>query len=80
MFAGICSIKGNSAYFRTKYGTSNPDIVIEEKSDFHQQFVPPSFLYLGRALAEGLPLDENTYYGKIGGMGEYVHESELEQK
>jgi len=71
-------IKGESKYFLAKYGTSNPEIIIEEKLDFHGEFKPPSFLYLGRALAEGLPADSNTYYGHIKGLGEFVHETELE--
>lgn len=72
-------IKGESKYFLAKYGTSNPEIIIGEKSDFHDEFKPPSFLYLGRALAEGVPVDGNTYYGHIEGLGEYVHETELIQ-
>lgn len=71
-------IKGQSKYFTAKYGTPNPEILIESALDFHKEFSPPSFLYLGRALAEGLPVDGNTYYGHIKGLGELVHESELE--
>lgn len=71
-------IKGSSQYFTKKYGTPNPEIAIEGKLDYHQEFKPPSFLYLGRALAEGVPVDGNTYYGHIKGLGEFVHESELE--
>ena len=76
----VYRVKGESKYFKIKYGTSNPEILIKEKSDFHKVFNPPSFLYIGRGLAEGLPMDSNTYYGHISGLGEYVHESELEEK
>lgn len=71
-------IKGQSKYFARKYGTSNPKIIIEEALDYHKEFKPPSFLYIGRMLAEGLPTDGNTYYGHIDGLGEFVHETELE--
>lgn len=73
-------IKGESKYFFRKYGSANPKIIIEEAADYHEQFNPPSFLYLGRMLAEGLPANGNTYYGHINGMGEFVHENELEEK
>lgn len=71
-------VKGQSKYFLVKYGSSNPEILIEKCLDFHTQFNPPSFLFLGRALAEGISVDSDTYYGHIKGMGEYVHSSELE--
>lgn len=72
-------IKGNSNYFKRKYGTSNPTIVVEEKLNFHFSHTPPSFLYLARALCEDLSLDNSTYYGHIDGLGEFIHESELEE-
>ncbi|GAH49028.1 unnamed protein product [marine sediment metagenome] len=72
-------VKGQSKYFARKYGSANPEIVIEGKQDYHHFFSPPSFLFQGRALAEGIPIDGNTYYGHIGGLGEFVHESELEE-
>lgn len=71
-------IKGQSKYFLAKYGTANPEIIIESKEDYHESFSPPAFLFQGRALAEGVLIDGNTYYGHIGGLGEFVHESELE--
>lgn len=71
-------IKGESKYFARKYGTSNPEIIIEEALDYHKEFKPPSFLYIGRMLAEGLPADGNTYYGHIDELGEFVHATELE--
>jgi len=71
-------IKGQSKYFSQKYGTPNPEIIIETALDYHKVFKPPSFLYIGRMLAEGLPTDGNTYYGHINRLGEFVHETELE--
>lgn len=71
-------IKGQSKYFEKKYGAPNPEIIIEKALDYHNQFAPPSFLFQGRALAEGVPIDGNTYYGHIDGLGEFVHETELE--
>jgi len=71
-------IKGQSKYFSSKYGTPNPGIIIESKLDYHTSFSPPTFLFQGRALAEGVPIDGNTYYGHIKGLGEFVHEMELE--
>ena len=76
---GNYRIKGESKYFLKKYGSTNPEITIEEKSDFHTKFSPPSFLFLGRALAEDIPVDGNTYYGHINGLGEFVNETELEE-
>lgn len=71
-------IKCGSKYFEFKYG-ENPIIIIECEIDFHSEFTPPSFLYLGRVLAEGNRdlLRGKTYYGHIKGMGEFVHETEL---
>jgi len=76
----IYRIKGKSRYFSRKYGTANPEIVIESKLDYRKEFKPPTFLYIGRMLAEDLPLDGNTYYGHIEGIGEIVHENELEER
>jgi len=70
-------VKGKSRYFNRKYGTPNPEILIESSSDYHREFKPVSFLYIGRMLAEGLPTDGITYYGHINGLGEFVHETEL---
>ena len=71
-------IQGQSKYFSRKYGTPNPEIFIETALDYHKEFKPPAFLYIGRMLAEGLPTDGNTYYGHIKGLGEFVYETELE--
>lgn len=72
-------IKGESKYFARKYGATNPEILIECALDYHIEFKPPTFLYIGRMLAEGLPPDGSTYYGHIKGLGEFVHETELEE-
>ena len=71
-------INCGSKYFDLKY-SPNPVIEIESEMDFHDHFNPPSFLYLGRALAEGKPelLRGKTYYGHVQGMGEFIHETEL---
>jgi len=83
-------IKGKSEYFKNKYGTSNPEIHIEDlvlnmpgnqswkEMDGH----PTAMLYGMRAGVEGLPTDDKVYYGKVQkgdiSLGEMVHESELE--
>ena len=71
-------INCSSKYFELKYGDS-PVIEIEGETDFHNEYKPPSFLYIGRVLAEGKPelLRGKTYYGHIAGLGEFVHETEL---
>jgi len=74
----VYTIKGESRYFETKYGTPNPQIVIECPLDFHKHFTPPVFLFHGRALSEGIPVDSNILHGRIQGLSEFVHVSELE--
>ena len=71
-------IKCGSKYFELKYGDS-PVIEVECELDFHHEFKPPSFLYIGRVLAEGRSelLRGKTYYGHVNGQGEIVHETEL---
>jgi len=71
-------INCGSKYFHLKYGPLSV-IEIEGELDFHTQFAPPSFLYIGRVLAEGKPelLRGRTYYGHVNGQGEFVHETEL---
>lgn len=78
-------IKGESEYLNKKYGTSNPIIVIEgtDKEVFGCYWGglnsnPVAMLYGMRAGCEGLLLGGHVYYGHIGGLGELVHESELE--
>jgi len=73
-----CRVKGQSKYFSRKYGMPNPEIIIERALDYHSEYKPVSFLYIGRMMAEGLPSDGKTYYGHINDLGEFVHETELE--
>jgi len=73
-------IKGESKYFIRKYQTPNPTILIEKAVDVEKEgWNPPSFLFLGRAYAEDLPV-KPAWYGHIvgDGRGEIVLESELE--
>jgi hypothetical protein len=85
-------IKGNSKYFKDKYGTSNPIIEIEDKDTVIwnggwglQQGNPACLLFAMRSGIEKLPWNGTVYYGKIGigkegaRLGELVHESELEE-
>lgn len=82
-------IKGNSRYFREKYGTSNPIIEIEDEDVKLGQSVwlmngnPAAMLYGMRSGLERLGLRGPHYYGKIGPLsgprlGEFVNASELE--
>lgn len=75
---GKHKIKCGSKYFDTKYG-NDAAILIECEIDFRKEATPASFLYLGRCLAEGRPelFEGKMYYGKIKGLGEIIHESEL---
>ena len=78
-------IKGDSKYFRDKYGTSNPTIRVEGldvdvmgKSWGMMDGHPAAILYAMRSAGE-TPLSGNVYYGKVGCLGEFVHETELEE-
>jgi len=74
-------IKGASKYFLRKYKTTNPSVTIEEAIDIEKDgWNPPTFLFLGRVYAEGIPHGP-TWYGHIDsdGRGEIVYESELEE-
>jgi len=82
----ICRVKGNSQYFRRKYGTSTPVIKIEDlqtnvigMSWMDADGNPACILYGLRVGTENLPIDNDVYYGKINGFGELVHASELEE-
>jgi hypothetical protein len=75
----------DSSYWREKYGTNTPEIVVEGlwKDIFGKSWMfangnPAAMTYGMRAGFMGLPTDDNVYYGKIGMLGELVHESELE--
>ena len=86
----LCIIKGDSDYFKGKYGTPNPEIHIEAPDTTlwpggwrEQAGNPACVLYGMRNINESLPYGGIVYYGKIktplgGGLGELVHESELE--
>lgn len=83
----IYKIKGDSKYFKGKYGTANPEFKVEDESRKiwpnggwgNQQGNPACMLFGMRSGVEGLPYVGNVYYGKIGASGELVHESELEE-
>ena len=76
-------IKGNSKYFRQKYGTPNPIILIkgEDKDIWACGWAASNavvcHLYSIRVKEEGLPIFGKVYYGKIDEFEELVHESEL---
>ena len=79
-------IKGNSPYFKKKYGTSNPTIKIEDKwltltggSWMYVNGNPTAMVYGMRSGFEGIPTDDEVFYGKIDILGELVHISELEE-
>lgn len=77
-------IKSESKYFFKKYGTYHPEITIEDLAEkvFNGSWMsqvgnPTCMLYGMRAGLEKLPTDNNVYYGKINGLGELVHISEI---
>ena len=77
-------VKGNSSYLKKKYGTPNPDIIIEDEdiavfggSWGDQQGNPACLLYAVRSAQDHIPFGGKVYYGKIGCLGEVVHETEL---
>lgn len=76
-------IKGNSPYFRHKYGTPNPIILIEGldtelwTEGWAKSSAVVCYLYANRMMTEKLPLGGKVYYGHIEGLGELVHETEL---
>lgn len=82
-------VKGNSVYFRTKYGTSNPVIEIEDNWDkisgesWRKSQGNPTCILFGMRLGmeghAGEQKDEDIYYGKIGETGELVMAEELEE-
>lgn len=81
----LYKIKGKSSYFKKKYGTHNPEILIEDEdinlfgcSWKFKTRNPACMLYGMRAGTENLPISGKVYYGKIGALGELVHKSELE--
>lgn len=80
-----CRIKGTSPYFKRRYGTSNPVIVIEgtDHEVFGEGWLrvdgnPLTFLFGLRTGEErkGLPTC-NVYYGHIEKEGSLVPQAEL---
>lgn len=47
------------------------------KSWMFSEYNPACLQYAIRAAADGLPTDDNVYYGKIGAFGHLVHGSEI---
>jgi len=87
-------VKGSSEYFKKKYGTSNPEIRVEDtdeniwgKSWMVMDGNPAAIIFAMRTGTEGIkaPLTETVYCGKISplgskfGLSELVFESELEE-
>lgn len=84
-------IKGNSEYFKDKYGTANPMIEIEDTDEnvfggsWEWQAGNPACMLFGmRCGMEGVEPGSKVWYGKIGDptlkgarMGELVSEKEL---
>jgi len=89
---GLFRIRGNSDYFRDKYGTANPFYLVEAKNtelweEGWEADVPACKIFSWRNGVELLPTEGRVYYGHVlcvapGGdtilVGELVHESELE--
>jgi len=80
-------IKSNSPYFIDKYGKPDPIFIIIEDTDEKvfgggwamQEGIPPCIAYAARrAFDKAIQGDGQVYYGHIDGLGELVHESELE--
>jgi len=74
------------AHFKRKYNTPNPTILIEDKVEevfggswMFKDGNPACMLYAMRIAMEGIPSDDEVWYGKINGLGELVHFSELEE-
>lgn len=72
-------------YWEKKYGTARPRITLEAPDTEIwrggwgvQNGNPACMLYGMRSGFSGLPWDGTVWYGKVGHMGELVHESELQ--
>lgn len=80
-------VKGESKYFANKYGTSNPEIIIEDTDEKvfggswkWQTGNPACMIFAMRSVMDNVDaITETVYYGKVGSMGELVCESELEK-
>lgn len=87
-----CKIKGKQEYFLNKYGTYQPEIIIEGTdkevcglSWIHNHTIA-SVVFMERLIKTGKldrAYDEIVYYGKVQEgllpLGEFVLESELEE-
>ena len=75
----------NHDYFKAKYG-KNPIIMLEDqdvnlwkggwKANMH---IMACALFGMRLWLAGVTSADNVYYGKVNGMGELVHKSELKE-
>jgi len=82
-------IKGKSKYFKKKYGIFHPFILVEDTCEKalgcwrgYAQGNPSALIYAVRSVEDKLPFDSpnsgEVVYGKVNGLGELVHISELE--
>lgn len=78
-------IKGESEYLKKKYGehplfrVEGTDREVFGGSWGGQNNNIACMLYGIRSGSEGLPFGGTVYYGKIGILGELIHETELEE-
>lgn len=77
-------LKGNSPYFKEKYGDANPTVEVEgtDEAVLGESWMdsqrPVAYLYAVRVAQEHLPKTGDVYYVKVGGRAaELVHETEL---
>jgi len=78
-------VVSDSPYFLDKYGTPHPLIIIEDtdKEVFGSSWAaqdgnPACIIYaVRRGFNRAIQGDGQVYYGKINGLGELVHETEL---
>ena len=78
-------ILSDSGYFIDKYGTPCPLIIIEDTDEavFGESWKtrdgnPACIQYaVRRGFTKAIQGDGKVYYGKINGLGELVHETEL---
>ncbi|HDY88405.1 MAG TPA: hypothetical protein ENH82_09895 [bacterium] len=78
-------IKGNSDYFKKKYGTSNPVIRIEDRDielfsgGWGLQNGNLSCMLFGMRVGKEDINPREVWYGHVEGLGELVDSSELEE-
>lgn len=77
--------KDRGDYFAKKYGEATPEFEIEGKDTevFGQSWAtmrgnPAAMLYAITTGPTDIPFDGTVWYGHIKGIGELVHESEIE--